>query len=88
MMNNKAMVVVKHFEYKGHKFVIIRHESGKFMVIPKEYIVNGVLTKTVYGGYDTIDAVITFKKQAIDFQEYVDQGIDEMTALRMAVGVA
>ena len=85
----KANTIVKHFEYKGHAFVIVQHESGKFMAIPKEYIdENGRLTRSVWGGYDTIEACITFKKQEVEFKDLLASGMDEMEALRKACAVA
>jgi hypothetical protein len=79
--------IIQHFEYKGNKFVIVQ-QGEWYMAINKKLIdANGVLTQTVYGGYRSIDELIKTEKMKIDYRELLDQGVDEMQALRQVVGM-
>ena len=75
-------VIVRHFQYKGNAFVIVRNGEW-FMAIPKEFIdENGILTKTVHGGYRTIEELIRTEKMRIDYQELLEKGVEMMEALQ------
>lgn len=78
--------IIQHFEYKGNKFVIVQ-QGEWYMAINKKLIdANGVLTQAVYGGYRTIEDLITTEKMKIDFQELLAQGMDEMEAIKRVAG--
>lgn len=84
-------VVVKNFEYKTEKFVIIKevvnNETWYMAINKKDIDEKGKLTRNYYGGHRTVESAISTTKSVIDYKEYLEQGIDEITALKMSVGI-
>lgn len=84
--------VVSKLYYKGREFYITQHESGLYMSVPVEYVVNGVLTKTINGikghARDTIAECIRSTQVSVDVEELIAQGHSLDMALEIVINNA
>lgn len=79
--------VVNEFIYKDNSFVIVAVDNSYVAVNRKDIDENGRLTRTIAGGYETIEDAIRRAKYVVDYKEYVNAGYSKIDAAKKALGI-